>query len=63
MPPPEQFVHRFSERLYYSICRKCIQTAGKAKQEKDLAVAEESHVCDLFHLEMIQTFMMKKSIG
>ncbi len=45
------FAHTLSQSgLHDSICLKCFRVVDSQPQESELALAEQLHICELFHL-------------
>jgi hypothetical protein len=62
MPIPDQFIYRYLEPFYESICRVCTKTVGMAKIESQLARNEKDHVCDPYLVAMIKKNDVKPEI-
>jgi hypothetical protein len=47
----ERFPHRLKDSHYESICRVCFRTIASSRDESELAIEEEKHVCDPWDVE------------
>jgi hypothetical protein len=51
------FVHCFRYSKHESICRNCFMTVASQRDENDLAVAEQLHICNPEHLWSRLTYL------